>query len=90
MKGTLKIQNLKCSGCANTILNKLSSIENINDVIVDNENDTVLFSYTTEEDLLLVKNTLVKLGYPVVGEKNALTTKVKSFVSCAIGRVNSN
>ena len=90
MKVTLKIQNLKCSGCANTILNKLSSIENINDVIVDNENDTVLFSYTTEEDLLLVKNTLVKLGYPVVGEKNALTTKVKSFVSCAIGRVNSN
>ena len=90
MKGTLKIQNLKCSGCANTILNKLPSIENINDVIVDNENDTVLFSYTTEEDLLLVKNTLVKLGYPVVGEKNALTTKVKSFVSCAIGRVNSN
>ena len=90
MKGTLKIQNLKCSGCANTILNKLPSIENINDVIVDNENDTVLFSYTTEEDLLLVKNTLVKLGYPVVGEKNVLTTKAKSFVSCAIGRVNSN
>ena len=54
------------------------------------QNDTVLFSYTTEEDLLLVKNTLVKLGYPVVGEKNVLTTKAKSFVSCAIGRVNSN
>ena len=90
MKVTLKIQNLKCSGCANTILNKISSIENINELIVDNENDTVLFNYTTEEDLLLVKNTLVKLGYPIVGEKNALTTKAKSFVSCAIGRVNSN
>lgn len=85
---TLVIQNLKCGGCANTILNKLSSLDNIDNVSVDNETDSVSFNYTNDEQLELVKNTLTKLGYPAVGEKNALTTKAKSFVSCAIGRMS--
>ena len=88
MNSTLEIQNLKCGGCANTILKKLTSLDNVNDVVVDNDNDTVSFSYTNENSLAIVKNTLTKLGYPVVGDKNALTTKAKSFVSCAIGRMN--
>ena len=88
MNSTLEIQNLKCGGCANTILKKLTSLENVNDVVIDNDNDTVSFSYTNENSLAIVKNTLTKLGYPVVGDKNALTTKAKSFVSCAIGRMN--
>lgn len=88
MKTTLEIQNLKCGGCANTIVTKLSELENISAVTVNNSNYTVTFSYTNEEQLKTAKNLLTKLGYPEVGEKNALTTKAKSFVSCAIGRMN--
>lgn len=89
MKITLKIQNLKCGGCANTITNKLSGIESIGDVIINNEDQTVSFFYENDETLLEAKQLLHKMGYPIVGEKNALTTQAKSFVSCAIGRMNN-
>ncbi|TGV04317.1 heavy-metal-associated domain-containing protein [Flavivirga rizhaonensis] len=89
MNITLEIQNLKCGGCSNTITNKLSNIENIGDVTTSNEDHTVSFSYENEKALLKAKQLLHKIGYPIVGEKNALTTKAKSFVSCAIGRMNS-
>lgn len=89
MKTTLKIQNLKCGGCANTIITKLSELDQLSEINVDNENDSVSFNYLTEEDFTEAKTLLAKLGYPTVGEKNALTTKAKSFVSCAVGRINS-
>ncbi|WP_282135490.1 cation transporter [Seonamhaeicola maritimus] len=89
MKTTLEIQNLKCGGCANTIITKLSDLEFVDDVVVNNDDNSVAFSYKNEETLNAVKNLLAKLGYPEVGDKNALTTKAKSFVSCAIGRMNS-
>jgi len=88
MKTTLEIQNLKCGGCANTIINRLSELNDVSEIDVDNENDTVSFNYSNENNLTEVKNLLVKLGYPIVGEKNALTTKAKSFVSCAVGRMS--
>jgi hypothetical protein len=31
---------------------------------------------------------LSKLGYPVEGEQNPLLRKAKSYVSCAVGRIN--
>lgn len=88
MKTTLEIQNLKCGGCANTIVNRLSELKDVLEIKVDNTNDTVSFNYSNENDLTEVKNLLVKLGYPVAGEKNALTTKAKSFMNCAVGRIN--
>ncbi|MFD1614353.1 heavy-metal-associated domain-containing protein [Gelatiniphilus marinus] len=89
MKTTLKIQNLKCGGCANTIVNKLNGLNDISKTKVDNTNDSVSFNYENEDNLEEAKALLTKLGYPVVGDKNALTTKAKSFVSCAIGRMQS-
>ena len=87
MKTSLKIQNLKCGGCANTITKKLSNIENITELEVNNANHTVSFNYENENTLLKAKALLHSMGYPVVGDKNALTSKAKSFVSCAIGRM---
>ncbi len=84
----LEIQNLKCGGCANTIIKKLLEIKPLNNIDIDNETNSVSFSYDNNETLLEVKRVLHKIGYPVVGEKNAVTTKAKSFVSCAIGRMN--
>ena len=89
MKTTVQIQNLKCHGCASTITNKLSELERIKEVAVDVENDSVTFKYDSEDSLETVKKELHKLGYPLVGEDNKFPTKAKSYVSCAIGRMNS-
>jgi len=40
----IKIENLKCGGCAATIKKGLLSIENVDEVVVDVENDTVSIS----------------------------------------------
>ena len=89
MKTTVVIQNLKCNGCASTINNKLQAIENIDTITVDVENSSVSFEYDTEDTLEIVKKELHKLGYPLVGEDNKLQTKAKSYVSCAIGKMNN-
>ena len=89
MKATLEIQNLKCGGCANTITTRLSALENIKNVLVNNDNDTVCFDYKETADLKEATILLSKLGYPILGENNPLTKKAKSFVSCAVGRMNN-
>lgn len=86
---TLEIQNLKCHGCANTVTTKLSNLEGVKDVLVNNETNSISFDYENETTLEEAKHLLNNIGYPLVGDKNALTTKAKSFVSCAIGRMNS-
>lgn len=87
MNTTLQIQNLKCGGCANTIITKISTIENIENVNVNLDADRVSFDYNSESDLQNAIKKLLSLGYPVVGEANPLTAKAKSFVSCAVGRM---
>ncbi|WP_298550894.1 heavy-metal-associated domain-containing protein [uncultured Algibacter sp.] len=89
MKTTLEIQNLKCGGCANTINKKISILEDVSELEINNANNSVSFHYENENTLEKVKALLNTIGYPVVGHKNALTTKAKSFVSCAIGRLNN-
>lgn len=89
MKTTLEIQNLKCGGCANTITTRLSAIDNIDNVTVNNNNDKVTFNYKESTNLTEATDLLSKLGYPIIGENNPLTKKAKSFVSCAVGRMNN-
>ena len=43
MTTTLKIQNLKCGGCAHTITSKLNALEGIQNVSVDAESNSVSF-----------------------------------------------
>tara|TARA_R110002050_G_scaffold4573_2_gene22134 strand:- start:44706 stop:44999 length:294 start_codon:yes stop_codon:yes gene_type:complete len=88
MKTTFEIQNLKCTGCATSIINKLTKVDGIDKVSVETEISTVTFFYQNDTNILEAKNLLNKIGYPVVGEKNALTTKAKSFVSCAMGKMS--
>jgi copper chaperone CopZ len=88
MKTTIPIQNLKCGGCANTITKGISAIDDIKNVSVNVEDNTVTFSYETEEQVNEVKNKLKSLGYPVDGEANTLGDKAKSYVSCAIGKIS--
>lgn len=87
MKNTLSIQNLKCGGCANTIVTQLSKLDGITEVEVNNDTDEVSFIAVSEEKIETVKNKLSDLGYPIVGDANTLPKKAKSFVSCAVGRM---
>jgi copper chaperone len=43
MKTTLEIQNLKCGGCAHTIISKLNGLKGIQNVSVNIETNTVSF-----------------------------------------------
>ncbi len=88
METTIYIQNLKCSGCANTITREISSIKGIQNVTISVEENSVTFDYTTDEKLQEVKEKLKSLGYPEDGEANSLTAKAKSYVSCAIGKMS--
>ena len=58
-------------------------------VVVNNDNDTVTFDYENSSSKDEVIALLSKLGYPVAGNKNSLGKKAKSYVSCAVGRMNS-
>ncbi|MCD2260386.1 heavy-metal-associated domain-containing protein [Psychroserpens luteolus] len=88
METILHIQNLKCGGCAHTIITRLESLEGINNVTVNNESHAVHFNYSSDKQLETATSLLSTLGYPVEGEANPLTKKAKSFVSCAVGRIN--
>lgn len=88
MKATLKIQNLKCGGCAHTITNKLSALNGIEQVTINHEDSMVTFKHANNHALLNAEKILIQIGYPVTGNKNSLATKAKSFVSCALGRVH--
>ncbi|WBX73449.1 heavy-metal-associated domain-containing protein [Tenacibaculum pacificus] len=81
------IENLKCGGCANTIINGLTAIKGVEEVKVDVEKSLITLN-TTEAILPLVKEKLAKLGYPEVGSENTVLHKAKSFVSCAVGKIN--
>lgn len=87
MKTTVHIQNLKCGGCASTITKNLTALDDVSDVIVEVGDESVTFDYSDENTLHLVKETLADLGYPEDGERNSLTDKAKSYISCAIGKI---
>ncbi|MAN59272.1 MAG: heavy metal transporter [Flavobacteriaceae bacterium] len=86
MEHSIEIQNLKCGGCANTIVNSLEKIPSISNVQVDVENATVRFTAETDSDRISAETKLATLGYPPVGAENPVLAKTKSFISCATGR----
>lgn len=88
MKAEIHVENLKCGGCASTITKGLLSIKGVENVEIDVEKSIVSIS-TTNTDLEEVKSKLSKLGYPETGDKNTLLQKAKSYVSCAIGKIES-
>ncbi len=87
----ISVENIKCGGCANTITSKLSQLQSVDSCDVDVENGLVSINgdeaHKTETTELLLK-----LGYPETGTAEGLKAakaKAKSFVSCAVGRIDS-
>jgi len=84
----IKVDNLKCHGCAKTISRELTWIGEVINVNVDVEESTITVDYAGKNRMREVfVEKLRKLGYPEEGTGN-INQKVKSYVSCAIGRIH--
>jgi copper chaperone CopZ len=83
----IKVENVKCNGCANTIKHGLLKIKGVNEVNIDIENGVI----HVENDEIAQREEIVSklhaMGYPEPGKGSGLTTAT-SFVSCMIGRVS--
>lgn len=89
MTAILNIQNLKCGGCAKTIKDKLTEITDIKNIEINIDQNMISFIYEIEATLSESKKLLYEIGYPIVGYKNNISTKAKSFLSCAVGRIKN-
>ncbi len=82
----IKVDNLKCGGCANSVIRAFQAVKDVSTVNVDPESGTVEINYEKagrrEEYIKL----LSKLGYPEAGT-STLLQKGKSYISCAVGRI---
>lgn len=89
MEFSIIADNIKCGGCANRITKSLLEISGVSSVQVEPETGVVAWS--SEESLKQsVLAALAQMGYPETGTLEGLSSagaKAKSFVSCAIGKV---
>ncbi|MEK6781940.1 MAG: heavy-metal-associated domain-containing protein [Bacteroidota bacterium] len=91
MKAEIEVDNINCNGCAATILKELMGIEGIESVSVDLADKLVNVDYREPKLISVVKQKLASLGYPERGSVHGFskaTTKAKSLVSCAIGKLS--
>lgn len=80
----IEVENIKCGGCMNSIKTAILKIEDVTEVAIDKETDTI--TVTSDTDRSVFVNALSNLGYPEKGH-NTLLHKGKSFVSCAVGNL---
>jgi len=78
------VVNMKCGGCVANVKSSMTDVgyKNVN---VDLEKQLVSF----EGDIEKAKVLLSKMGYPEAGtpEAESLIKKVKSYISCGIGKM---
>ena len=92
MKQTFEVKNVKCGGCAGTL--KKSLLEEFGEVEVNLEVDPREITLEIEDfKLEALKLKLRSLGYPLVTDElstmQTFGTTAKSFVSCAIGKIDN-
>lgn len=92
MKQTFEVLNVKCGGCANTLITSLE--KDFGKVEVNLDVTPREITLDIEENKLNdLKTKLRGLGYPLTTDElsglQKATTTAKSFVSCAIGKMNS-
>jgi copper chaperone len=90
MMHLFEVVNIKCGGCARSIDKALRAVPGVLSVAVDVERGMVSAEAGAEARDAL-RGTLLRLGYPETGTAEgmqALAAKAKSFVSCAVGRLD--
>jgi copper chaperone len=85
----IAVENMKCGGCVSTIEKKVHSIKGVQEVRVNLEAGTVEVQGDEEMNRTEVIDSLFLMGYPLQGQNGAVE-KLKSYVSCAIGRISPN
>ncbi len=83
----LMVQNLTNSECKQTIMTNLLSIDGVNNVQVEADENQIELIIHDNFDVNNVINKLNQIGYPPIEMINALGVKVKSYVSCVFGPV---
>lgn len=92
MQKSFKVLNIKCGGCSNTIKESLKDEFGEVDVDLTQEPRVVTLEIKNEDAELIFRKKMRSLGYPMEDEdlgafaKGGL--KAKSFISCAIGKMN--
>jgi copper chaperone CopZ len=86
------VLNVKCGGCASTLKKKL--FEEFGEVEVDLEKQPRQITLViSEEQVDELKKALKQIGYPLASEEmgfmEASSVKAKSYVSCAIGKIDN-
>ena len=93
MKQTFQVENVKCNGCATTLKNKLLTEFGTVDVNLEVEPREITLEIA-EEKIDDLQTVLRGLGYPFstdeLGMVDNTTAKFKSFVSCAVGKIDNN
>jgi copper chaperone CopZ len=92
MKQTFEVLNVKCSGCASTLKKALSV--NFGVIEVDLKTEPRRITLVIQEDKIqALRDKLISLGYPMSDETldtiQKITTTAKSFISCAVGKMDS-
>lgn len=85
----IHVENIKCTGCSQTIQKSLLSQPGVMSVHVNTEGGLVDISGDDTMDREHLVNRLNSLGYPEVGNNNLLK-KAMSYVSCAAGRLGGD
>lgn len=92
MKQTFEVLNVKCGGCASTLTKSLKEEFGEVEVNLDVMPRQITLDVKDEQQEAL-KLKLRSLGYPLTSDDlsglQKATTTAKSFVSCAIGKMNS-
>lgn len=91
-KQTFEVLNVKCGGCATRLKKKL--FEEFGEVEVDLEKEPRQITLEiADEQIEVLKGALKQMGYPMASEEMGFleerSAKAKSYVSCAIGKMES-
>ncbi len=92
MEETFEVLNVKCGGCASTLTKSLKVEFGEVKVNLDVMPRQITLNIKDEQKEAL-KLKLRSLGYPLTSDElsglQKATTTAKSFVSCAIGKINN-
>lgn len=92
MQKSFEVLNVKCGGCANTIKTALKDEFGEVEVDLEVEPRVIALEIKDEEQEKLFRMKIRSLGYPVSDEEIGVLSKgglkAKSFISCAIGKLN--
>lgn len=91
MQQVFEVLNVKCGGCANTLIKSLA--DDFGEVNVDLDCEPRKITLNIEDNQMeKLKLKLRSLGYPLTTDElntlQTLATSAKSFVSCAMGKMD--